>query len=38
VGAFEELACAAACCRALRLKKSAIVVCGGYDEVEGEVG
>lgn len=33
VGALDELACAAACCRALMLKKSAIVACWGCVEV-----
>jgi hypothetical protein len=33
VGAFDELACAAACCRAFMLKKSAIAACCGCGEV-----
>lgn len=36
VGVLEELACAAACCRAFRLKKSAMVSsCGGLEVVAG---
>ena len=46
VGVFDELACAAACCRAFKLKKSAMFVfcrgvvqgCGDHDEVKVERG